>query len=411
MAAASISEDEFKCSLCRILLNDPVTLPCGHTYCMRCITVNQGDQMRICKCPQCRQTFSPRPVLGKNELVAKMVEKLKTGEPQERICPQHYKVMEIYCIQCQRCICMLCFDEHRNHDTASISAANKEKRRRERDLQKLQQEIDDLKRTKAELEKISQTQDHIQFLQSLQCLSVSGSTENISVSSDVSFDDVVVKSVSQFRDKLLHFCKEEFHKISVTSILVPEPQSRMEFLKYFRQFTIDPNTVNRNLSLSGENRMATITVLQQYPDHPERFDHWMNMMCTESVSGRCYWEVEWSGQGRLGVDVAVAYKSISRKGVGLDSAAGRNDQSWNLFCSPIYHSFIHNNSEMIVSLNPSIFKVGVYVDHSAGILSFYRVSSDTMSLIHRVHTTFTQPLYPMFGMDEHSAFRLSRLTE
>ncbi|KAA0706296.1 E3 ubiquitin/ISG15 ligase TRIM25 [Triplophysa tibetana] len=215
--AEGFSEDEFMCSVCLDLLKDPVTVPCGHTYCMRCITDcwNHEDQMRIYSCPQCRQTFSPRPVLGKNVMLAEMVEKLKkmriqvtsdvecdicterkhkaiksclmclnsycqthleqhenlfrgrrhnlidpTIRLQEMICPQHYKVMEIYCIQCQRCICMLCLDEHRNHDTASISAANTEKQsqlgeiqnklkqkiqRRERDLQKLRDTVDSRK--------------------------------------------------------------------------------------------------------------------------------------------------------------------------------------------------------------------------------------------------------------------------
>ncbi|KAI7804138.1 tripartite motif-containing protein 16-like isoform X2 [Triplophysa rosa] len=501
---------------------------------MRCITDcwDHEDQTGIYRCPQCRQTFSPRPVLGKNVMVAEMMEKLKTariqvtsdvecdvcterkhkavkscllclnsycqthleqhenlfrgrrhslidptGRLQEMNCSQHHKMMEIYCNRCQRCICVLCLmHEHRDHDTASISAANTEKQsqlgetqnklqqkiqEKERDLQKLRdtvtshkrcaqtavedcemtftelmsevtqlirdqetaavsraegrverlkQEIEDLKRRNTELEKLSQTQDHIQFLQSFQCLSVSGSAENISITSDVSFDDDVVKSVSQFREKLQRFCREEIRKISVTSIQVPEPRSRREFLQYFRPFTLDPNTVNHRLTLSEGNQVATyILPALQYPDHPDRFDDWSEVMCRDGVSGRCYWEVEWTGRGRLGVDVAVAYRSMGRKGVGLECAAGRNDQSWSLFCCPNHYSFIHNNSEMIVPLDPSSSRVGVYVDHSAGLLSFYSVSNDTTSLIHRVHTTFTQPLCPMFGLDEHSAFRLAHL--
>ncbi|XP_056608371.1 tripartite motif-containing protein 16-like [Triplophysa dalaica] len=499
MAEASISwaQDQFMCSVCLDLLKDPVTVPCGHTYCMRCITDcwNQEDQMRIYSCPQCRQTFRPRPVLGKNVMVAEMVDRLKktriqvtsdvecdVRRLQEMICPQHHKMMEIYCIQCQRCICLLCLDEHRSHDTASISAANTEKQsqleetqiklwqkiqEKERDLQKLRenvtshkrcaqtavedcemmfaqlissiekrssevtqlirdqektavsraeglverlkQEIEDLKRTNTELEKLSQTQDHIQFLQSFQCLSVSGSTENTSVTSDVSFNDDVVKSVSQFREKLLRFCGEEIHKISATNVqigLTPELRSRRELLQYIRQFTLDPNTVNHFVSLSEGHRVATYTVsTRQYQYHPDRFDSWTEVMCRDGVSGRCYWEVEWSGQGRLGVDIAVAYKSISRKGNGLESAVGRNDQSWSLFCSPSHYSFFHNNMETILPPVQSCSRVGVYVDHMEGVLSFYSVYPK-MSLIHSVHTTFTQPLYAVFGLDEHSAVKL-----
>nr|XP_055051046.1 tripartite motif-containing protein 16-like [Misgurnus anguillicaudatus] len=528
MAEASISwaQDQFRCSVCWDLLKDPVTVPCGHTYCMRCITDcwDQEDQRGIYRCPQCRKTFSPRPVLGKNVVVAEMVEKLKktrtevsgdvkcdvctgrklkaiksclmclnsycqthldqhenffrgkrhnlveaTGQLQEMICSRHDKMIDMYCRTDQRCICMLCMvDAHRNHDTVSISTASTEKQNevhqkiqeREKDLQKLREtvdsykrsaqtavedcemiftqlisevtqlirdqektavsraeglleglkrEIEDLKRKDAEIKMLSQTQDHFQFLQSFQSLSLSGSTENFNITPDVSFD-AAMKSITQYREKLQRFCREEMKKISVTNTqmsLIAEPRNRREFLQCFHQFTLDPNTVNYGIKLSEWNKAGTlVTSHQPYVDHPDRFDGWTQVFCTEGVNGRCYWEVEWTGQGKLGVDIAVAYKSMSRKGTGLDCAVGRNDQSWNLFCSPNYYSFIHNNMETMLSISPTTSRIGVYVDHSAGILSFYSVS-DTMTLIHRVQTTFTQPLYPMFGLDECTSFRLS----
>nr|XP_055051044.1 tripartite motif-containing protein 16-like [Misgurnus anguillicaudatus] len=533
MAEASISwaQDQFKCSVCRDLLNDPVTVPCGHTYCMRCITDcwNQDDLRGIYRCPECRKTFSPRPVLGKNVVVAEMVEKLKktrievsgdvkcdvctgrklkaiksclmclnsycqthldqhenffrgkrhnlveaTGQLQEMICTRHDKMMEIYCNRCQLCVCMLCMvDEHRNHDTVSISTASAEKQtqleetqnelhqkiqEKKKDLQKLREtvesykrsaqtavddcemiftqlisevtqlirdqektavsraeglmeglkrEIEDLKRKDAEKKTLSQTQVHFPFLKSFQSLSLSGSTENLNITPDVSFD-AAMKSITQYREKLQRFCIEEMKKISVKKpqmSLTPEPENRREFLQCFHKFTMDPNY--NYLKLLNWKQKATYADPQlQYLDHPDRFYTWTQVWCTEAVSGRCYWEMDWSGQGRSGVGIAVAYKSISRKGNHLECAAGRNDQSWSLYCCPNYCSFIHNNMETIVSLSPTSRRVGVYVDPSAGILSFYSIS-DTMTLIHRVQTTFTQPLYPMFELDEHSTLVLS----
>ncbi|XP_048045527.1 stonustoxin subunit beta-like [Megalobrama amblycephala] len=131
-------------------------------------------------------------------------------------------------------------------------------------------------------------------------------------------------------------------------------------------------------------------------------------VCRESMTGRCYWEVEWSGDGRSGVGISVTNKSINRKGNSNESVSGCNDQSWKLFCSPDYCSFWHNNIETKLPVVSSS-RIGVYVDHSAGILSFYSVS-DTMSLIHRVQTTFTQPLYAVFGFDMHSRMKLCCLT-
>jgi len=132
---------------------------------------------------------------------------------------------------------------------------------------------------------------------------------------------------------------------------------------------------------------------QPYPDHPDRFDAYnQQVLCRESVCGRCYWEIEWSGM--FGVDISVSYKSISRKG--YECWFGCNDQSWSLFCSPSKSLFIHNNTRTKLPVVSSR-RIGVYVDHSAGTLSFYSVS-DTMSLIHTVQTTFTHTLYPGFGV-------------
>uniref|UniRef100_A0A8K9WNM7 B30.2/SPRY domain-containing protein n=1 Tax=Oncorhynchus mykiss TaxID=8022 RepID=A0A8K9WNM7_ONCMY len=165
--------------------------------------------------------------------------------------------------------------------------------------------------------------------------------------------------------------------------------------KYVCDLTLDPNTVYRLLSLSEENRKVTLRSEEQsYPDHPERFENYEQVLCREGLTGCCYWEVEWSGRR---VDIGVTYKGISRKGRANDFCLGYNDTSWTLFCYDNSYIACHNNNPIAIDVRPSSFhKVGVYLDWPAGTLSFYRVSSDTLTHLYTFTSTFTEPLYPGF---------------
>ncbi|XP_062865179.1 tripartite motif-containing protein 16-like [Trichomycterus rosablanca] len=318
----------------------------------------------------------------------------------ERICTELINSINRRCSELKDLI--------RDRETAEVSKA-------ERVLDQLVQEILELKRKDDELEQLSHTEDPVHFLQNFQSLSApAGSAESasITISPFLSFDDVK-KSVSQLREKIEEFWKDqcekipdEVKKVQITS--PPEPEIREDFLQYVCRFTLDPYTVNKNLRLSEENKVVTWSrTLQSYPDHPDRFDIYFQVVCRESVSGRCYWEVELSGN--YGVDIAVSYKSISRKGRGYECVFGGNDQSWSLFCSPSRFLFCHNKKKSKIPIMPSSSRIGVYVDYKAGTLSFYSVS-DTMKLLHRVQTTFTQLLYPGFYLYSGSEVKLSDLT-
>ncbi|XP_056091123.1 tripartite motif-containing protein 16-like [Rhinichthys klamathensis goyatoka] len=549
MAEARISQDEFQCSVCLDLLKDPVTTSCGHSFCKICITGcwDEEDEKRVYSCPQCRQTFSPRPALTENTMLAEVVEKLKktklpadcnagagdvqcdvcdgrkrkavkscleclnsycenhleqhesffkrkrhnltdaTGRLQEMICQTHDKLLEVFCRTDQKFICLLCtMDEHKNHDTVSAAAQMTENQKqlketqrsfqqriqqREKDLQqlreavashkrsaqtavedseriftelirsierscseatqqirdqektavsraegqleRLEQEINDLRRRDAELEQLSHTQDHIHFRQSFQFLSAPPESTDVNdnpFSSLFSFDGVR-EYVLQLRDKLENFCKEElkkiFDRVTFTNIV---PKTRNDFLQYSHPLNLDLNTAHKNLLLSGNNRVIKFTdasIVQPYPDHPDRFDVFQQVLCRESVCGRCYWEIEWRGS----VCISVSYKSICRKGRYNKSRFGYNDQSWSLSCSFSCYSFRHN--EIWTDLPGKLIncRLGVYVDYSAGTLSFYSVDRDTMSLIHTVQTTFTQPLYPGFRVYCRSSVKLVDVSE
>ncbi|CDQ96126.1 unnamed protein product [Oncorhynchus mykiss] len=165
--------------------------------------------------------------------------------------------------------------------------------------------------------------------------------------------------------------------------------------KYVCDLTLDPNTTHRRLSLSEENRKVTLRSEEQpYPDHPERFEDYEQVLCREGLTGRCYWEVEWSGRR---VDIGMTYKGISRKGRANDFCLGYNDTSWTLFCYDNSYIAIHNNKPTTIDVpSSSPHRVGVYLDWPAGTLSFYRVSSDTLTHLYTFTSTFTEPLYPGF---------------
>ncbi|XP_068582305.1 tripartite motif-containing protein 16-like [Cebidichthys violaceus] len=257
--------------------------------------------------------------------------------------------------------------------------------------EKLEQEITELKRNDTELKKLSHTEDHNQFLQNF--------SSPTYLSGPIYFPpidpfclrhfDGVQKAVSEVRDKLQDVLRDKWTNISlmvteVNGLLSQEPKTENEFLEYSYEITLDSNTVNTHLSLSEENKKVTFTGGLNYSSHPDRFTNSAQVLSRESLTGRFYWEVE---KGEGGVYVAVAYKDHNT----VNERFGDSEKSWAFGCFKNHYEFRHNNVTTTVS-GPRSSRVGVYLDHRAGILSFYR-ASETMTLLHRVQTTFTQPLY------------------
>ncbi|KAM9344856.1 tripartite motif-containing protein 16 [Symphorus nematophorus] len=294
-------------------------------------------------------------------------------------------------------------------------------------LDRLEEEITLLRKRHNDLEKLSHTDDHIHFLQSWQSLSGPSGYEdlnNISVAPYYSFD-ATKRAIAALKLQVEEVSKAEMSKISgsVKEVYITqeldtktrresilrdeepktreeprtreEPKTRQDFMKYACQLILDVNSVHPSLHLSEGNRTATMkSEPKNYPDHQDRFDHWQQVLCRDSVIGtRCYWEVDWRGTE---IDIAVTYRGIRRKGNGNECSLGWNDKSWSLYCSDSKFSFVHNNKSKDIPA-PMSSRIGVYLDHPAGVLAFYSVS-DGMKLLHKVQTTFTEPLYPAFSV-------------
>ncbi|XP_068433905.1 NACHT, LRR and PYD domains-containing protein 12-like [Clinocottus analis] len=164
-------------------------------------------------------------------------------------------------------------------------------------------------------------------------------------------------------------------------------------LKYACELTLDPNTAHRQLILSEDNRQVTFVEEEQpHPYHPERFDHFQQLLCSTGLTGRCYWEVESKGL----INMAVAYRGMSRRGDGTDCQFGKNDKSWSLSLDG-YYNLMHNNRQVCCPGCKVTSRAAVYLDWPAGTLSFYSISSDTLTHIYTFYSRFTEPLYPGFS--------------
>ncbi|XP_062246644.1 E3 ubiquitin/ISG15 ligase TRIM25-like [Platichthys flesus] len=538
--AESCESDLFLCSICLDGLIHPVTLHCGHSYCQVCVNAfwDQGNQKGVYTCPQCVHSFNPRPVLGRNIVLADAMGKMSKEESkaaaaaaeeeedevvpgdvacdvctgrrlkavksclvclasycsthlqphyqsaafkrhklvevsaslQDKICPKHDKLLEVFCRSDGHCICLLCvMDEHRSHDTVSAAAEREDRQKqfgkkkhryqrgiheKEKKLQQLRQKIDSLKssgdaavqeadrvyteivrtadmklravkqgirveekagvsragalmdrleREISELRKgedalkqLSLTEDHIHFLQSSQTIfncPEPDESPDFNIHLDTSFD-FMTKAICTLKDQMENITQGI---AEITETIQADPMKREEFLLYLCSLSLDPNTAFENLMLSDGNRKVTwIKRAQHRPDHPERFTEYDQVLCTEGLSGVCYWEVEWKGPR---VEVAMCYKGPELQ----ENCFGYTDQSWSVSLSTSSCTFWHNEVKTKISV-PCSVTVGVYLNHEAGSLSFYSVSdSGQMMLLHRVQTTFSKPLYPGFMVSRGSS--------
>ncbi|XP_059509774.1 E3 ubiquitin-protein ligase TRIM11-like isoform X3 [Stegostoma tigrinum] len=169
MAAADLLslEQQLSCSICLEVFTEPVNLPCGHTFCLRCIDKN-WQQSPASACPECRASFVPRPPLRKNIVLCGIVDEFNRQAPAPRVpcdrcgdtkavrscwaclatlceahlrphyqdeqqyrghqltepvpglsrrrCPAHGKLLEFFCRSDGACICGLCIvQQHREH--------------------------------------------------------------------------------------------------------------------------------------------------------------------------------------------------------------------------------------------------------------------------------------------------------
>uniref|UniRef100_A0A671K406 Tripartite motif containing 25, like n=1 Tax=Sinocyclocheilus anshuiensis TaxID=1608454 RepID=A0A671K406_9TELE len=443
MSARLWTEEQFNCPICLDLPTDPVTIPCGHSYCMACVSLyywdNEGRKNGTYSCPECRQTFNPRPTLCRNTIapgaphlprrskgaskklpgsavpcdrcpepkaavktclvcMASFCEThLKphntqdmpknheliapTGDLSQKICPEHKYLQEFFCRSCQMYVCWLCTsNQHKGHESTSTQAERNEKQSVQRMLELLQ----DVMVSTAQ-EKLNETQDKLTLT-----VFRPQSPEPKMSSCNVSLF-LMYCSFHSISSSLSHLY------LSVCLFLLSLSLSPLDAC----DLTLDPNTAHRRLVLSDGDTVATLQQTSRlYLDLPQRFDGWTQVLCLHPLSSdRCYWEVEWRGRGSY---LGVVSGSIPRKGANSRAGLGYNSQSWSLELSDMCCAAMHGNQKVEIPVTYSP-RVGVFLDRTAGTLTFYSVDDELVPL-HTFQWSFPASLYTAFGVVQQDSF-------
>ncbi|XP_068573586.1 E3 ubiquitin-protein ligase TRIM21-like [Cebidichthys violaceus] len=373
-----------------------------------------------------------------------------------RLCTEHDKLLELFCKTDQMCVCMLCTVlDHKNHDVVPLKEGYegkkaelgktkaeiqqmiqkrrlkihdikhsvelseedadreiavgvqvftalkesversqaefidtiKEKQRKtekqgEGFITELEQEISELKKRSTEVEQLSRSEDHL-HLQSFRTLNTAPPTKNwtgVRVSPP-SHEGTVRRALNQLEETLSKQMKKLFE-----AELKRVQQSAVDV-------TLDPDTAHPNLILSDDGKLVKLgDVRKNLPKNPERFDTHVIVLAKQSFSsGRFYYEVQ--VKGKTSWYLGVARESINRKRFttmipqnGYWTICLRNENEYRALADP----------SVRLSLKSQPEKVGVFVDHEEGLVSFYDV--DAAALIYSfTGCCFTEKLYPFFN--------------
>uniref|UniRef100_A0A8C4N999 Uncharacterized protein n=1 Tax=Eptatretus burgeri TaxID=7764 RepID=A0A8C4N999_EPTBU len=120
-------EMDFMCSVCFEVFEEPVSLPCGHTFCKSCIDSTWQGEHNMFSCPNCRTCFTSRPKLQRNVVIAAATRALtglkisNTDVPPEPPKPTSCDscldtttpAIKI-CLKCEMCYCEAHVKAHEN---------------------------------------------------------------------------------------------------------------------------------------------------------------------------------------------------------------------------------------------------------------------------------------------------------
>ncbi|XP_044839258.1 E3 ubiquitin-protein ligase TRIM39-like isoform X2 [Mauremys mutica] len=436
-------QEEATCPICLEYFKDPVTIDCGHNFCGACIAQCWEGSNTDISCPQCRETVQ-QGNLRPNRKLANVVEMVKRlslqaakGAGEERVCGEHQETLKLFCEEDQTSVCVVCHlsRDHRDHRVVPIKEAAQEyKEKLQGALGPLRKELEEaLALMSAEEKKTTEWQGKVKnrremiagefnklhtllreeqlLLQSLEeeeKETLQRLRENVTKLSQQSssLQQLITELEEKCQQPVVELLKDVKSTLSRSeNVKLQEPETvstdlknvykisldmREALQRFGVDVTLDPDTANPNLVLSGDRKHVRLgDTRQDLPDNPERFDPMPIVLGAEGFAGgRRYWEVEVGDKAEWAL--GVCRESVSRKGW---VTATPEDGYWAVgLWDGEYKACTSPQTSIPMSVRPSRF--GIFLDYEAGEVSFYNVTD--RSHLFTFTGTFSGKLRPYF---------------
>ncbi|XP_062904021.1 zinc-binding protein A33-like isoform X2 [Mobula hypostoma] len=447
--------EEAVCSICLNFFTEPISLECGHNFCLACI--RQCWERKNNSCPECRAVFPARK-LRINQALAKLSERARelkenlNEEGNKLHCKEHDDELKLFCETDQKLICLICRDalEHREHHFRPIKEAV--------EIQKVKTSLELLMAKKSlilemerqQIQKIREIrvqsrslQDYVtsefdsmhQFLNEKEQEYIGNLREQEKTIRDTMEETLrkiqdnlhsIQEEISDLQKRMREksgalFLKKEIHYMNRNSKdheVLPVVDGALSIRKFGFTFflawkemfdninpvavALDVETANRLLEVSNDLKGVRWTRKQKrVADTWKRFTVWPCVLGSEGfTSGGNYWEVDVTGNQGWGL--GVVKESVERKKrVDMMPENGfwiiqRTGDGLGVLTSP----------PTALPAGPIPGKVGVYLNYESGTVSFYNL--DSKSHLHIfTGNKFTEKLYPFFWtLDETSWLKI-----